>query len=296
MSVMMQSDGSVPAPRVSAPVATVSVPSPASLTNVRAELRRRHPLQGAVTVGTMRLLNFMLFLVVVGVLWQLAVSVLKIPAYLMPGLPQTLHTLFESRAVIGHATLFTVACTLAGMCISVLVALLLALLFIASDTASRALTPIIIVIRTVPMIAIAPLLLLIFGRDQWNSIGMVALLTFFQIMLAAKKGFQAPSANMLEMMRTYGAGFFAVLFKVRLPCAIPFLFTGLQIAAGSAILCAMFAEWLSGAPGLGTLMLDAYSSQNFALMWATLLASTAAAYLFLTFTIMVERAVLDWSR
>jgi NitT/TauT family transport system permease protein len=182
------------------------------------------------------------------------------------------------------------------MAISVVVALVLALLFLASDTLNRALMPLIILIRTVPMIAIAPLIVLVFGRDKWNSIGMVALLTFFQIMLAAKKGFQAPSANMLEMMRTYGAGFAATVFKVRLPCALPFIFTGLQIAASSAILCAMFAEWLSGAPGLGTLMLDAYSTQNFALMWATLVASTTAAYLFLTLSMVAERAVLDWSR
>ena len=281
----------------------VSRPEPQDAAAVRAAAsparRTRsgpHPLSGALALGLRRLLNYVLFLAVAGLLWQAAISLFAIPPYLMPSPVQAMHALAEQRAAIGDASLFTVACTVAGMAISVVVAMLLALAFLASSRLDRALMPLIILVRTVPMIAVAPLIVLIFGRDRWNSIGMVALLTFFQIMLAAKKGFQAPSSNMLEMMRTYGAGFMATVLKVRLPCALPFIFTGLQIAASSAILCAMFAEWLSGAPGLGTLMLDAYSTQNFALMWATLVASTTAAYLFLTLSMVAERAVLDWSR
>jgi len=250
----------------------------------------------ALKLGGRRLVNYLAFLALTALLWQAVVTLFGVPAYLMPSPQQALGAFYAQRSSIGAASVFTVACTVVGMAISVVVALLLALLFLASDTLNRALMPLIILIRTVPMIAIAPLIVLVFGRDKWNSIGMVALLTFFQIMLAAKKGFQAPSATMLEMMRTYGASFFATVFKVRLPCALPFIFTGLQIAASSAILCAMFAEWLSGAPGLGTLMLDAYSTQNFALMWATLVASTTAAYLFLTLSMVAERLVLDWSR
>jgi len=71
---------------------------------------------------------------------------------------------------------------------------------------------------------------------------------------------------------------------------------GLRLAAHSAILSAMFAEWLSGAAGLGSLTLDAYSRQDFSLMWATVLVSTLATYLFFTLTIAAEGMVLDRSR
>lgn len=251
---------------------------------------------GALRVTASRLANYLMFLLLLGVIWQVSVSSMDIPAYLLPSPWQTLTALLDNAGAIGSAASFTVICTLIGMSISVVLAMLLALLFIASDLANRALVPLLILIRTVPMIAVAPLIVLVFGRDRWNSIGMVAMLTFFQIMLAAKKGFQAPTANMLEMMHCCGASFMQTLFKVRIPCAVPYLFTGLRITAGSAILCAMFAEWLSGSPGLGTLMLDAYSTQKLALMWATVISSTTVSYLFFTFTIAVERAVLDWSR
>jgi NitT/TauT family transport system permease protein len=181
------------------------------------------------------------------------------------------------------------------MVLSVAVALVFAVLFTLSLTLSRTLTPLLIAIRTVPVIAIAPLLIMMWGRGKWNTIGIVALLTFFQIMLAARRGFASPSANVLEMMRAYGGSFWQTLVKVRIPFALPYIFTGLRLAAHSAILSAMFAEWLSGAPGLGYLMLDAYAQQNFALMWAAIGVSTTVAYLFFTFTIVLERAVADWS-
>jgi NitT/TauT family transport system permease protein len=218
---------------------------------------------------------------------------LAIPPYLLPGPAAALTALSDNWRLIGGSAAFTIACTLAGMAISVAIAIALALAFLLSDSLSRALMPMVILIRTVPMIAVAPLIIIVFGRGPWNSIGMVALLTFFQIMLGARKGFVSPTRNTLEMMHTCGAGFWQTLTKVRVPFAIPYIFTGLRIAAGSALLCAMFAEWLSGAPGLGALILNSYSAENFPLMWATTLCSTTAAYLFFTLTIAAERLVLS---
>jgi NitT/TauT family transport system permease protein len=257
---------------------------------------RRSPFAGAGRMTLGRIANFVAFLVVIGLTWQGAVTLLAIPGYLLPAPPAVLAALANHAGEILTAAVFTVACTTIGMTISIVVAVGLAIAFIASERTSRALMPMIVLIRTVPMIAVAPLIILIFGRGPANSIGMVALLTFFQIMLAAKRGFLAPSANVLELMHSYGASFWQTQIKVRAPFAVPYIFTGLRIAAGSAILCAMFAEWLSGAPGLGLLILESYSMQNFPLMWATVLTSTTAAYLFFTLTLALERIVLDSSR
>lgn len=257
---------------------------------------RRNALAGAGGLALHRVLNFAGCMLAIGVLWQLAITFFAIPPYLLPAPLTVLHALVANQDKVLTAAGFTVGATVAGMAISIVVAVVLAVAFIASDTLSRALMPLIILIRVMPMIAIAPLIILIFGRGPAISIGMVALLTFFQIMLAAKRGFLAPPANALEMMHCYGATFWQTQVKIRMPYAIPFLFTGLRIASGSAILCAMFAEWLSGAPGLGLLILDSYSVQDFPLMWAAVLTSTTAAYLFFTLTLAIERLVLDWNR
>ncbi len=258
--------------------------------------RRPNPFAGAGKLAGQRIANFAAFLLVLGLTWYAVVALFAIPAYLLPPPSAVLQALARNAGDVLRAASFTVICTTIGMAISIIVAITLAITFIASERASRGLMPIIILIRTVPMIAVAPLIILIFGRGPANSIGMVALLTFFQIMIAAKRGFLAPAANVLEMMHSYGASFWQTQLKVRVPFAVPYIFTGLRIASGSAILCAMFAEWLSGAPGLGLLILESYSVQNFPLMWATVLTSTTAAYLFFTLTLAAERLVLESSR
>lgn len=255
--------------------------------------RRRSAFGNAGKLALQRIVNFAGCLLAIGLIWQAVILAFRIPPYLLPAPPAMLAALVDHRDEILVAAGFTVGSTVIGMVISIGIAITLAIAFIASDALSRALMPLIIMIRVVPMIAIAPLIILIFGRGPAISIGMVALLTFFQIMLTAKRGFLAPPANALEMMHCYGATFWQTQIKIRVPYAVPFIFTGLRIASGSAILCAMFAEWLSGASGLGLLILDSYSVQDFPLMWAAVLSSTTAAYLFFTLTLAIERLVLD---
>ncbi|SIO37742.1 ABC transporter permease [Paraburkholderia phenazinium] len=242
-----------------------------------------------------RIGDFVAFGAVVCVVWAAISYALHAPDYVLPTPTEVAAALVANGGLIAGATWLTLWCTVVGIAVSVCIAVGLALLFVLSPLADRTVTPLLIAIRSIPMIAITPLVVVLFGRDRWNTIGMVALLTFFQVMLAAKRGFDAPSQSMLELMRTCGASFWQTLLKVRVPSAVPFVFTGLRLAGSSAILCAMFAEWLSGSPGLGTLMLDAYSKQNLGLMWAAVAVSTTLAYLFFTLTIALERAVLDRS-
>lgn len=243
-----------------------------------------------------RMANFMACAALVCIAWAVIGRVFQIPDYVMPTPSEVGTALIRDAATIGAATWLTLWCTVIGIVVSVVIAAGLALIFMLSPLADRTVTPLLIGIRSIPIIAITPLIVVLFGRDKWNTIGMVALLTFFQVMLATKRGFDAPSKHMLELMRTCGATFWQTMLKVRVPSAIPFVFTGLRLAGSSAILCAMFAEWLSGSPGLGTLMLDAYSKQELGLMWAAVAVSTTLAYLFFTLTIALERAVLERRR
>jgi len=276
--------------------AVVGAGSVDALSTPNASIRNVRTWQAAaVRVLIQRMGNFIAFAAVICILWALISRLFQVPDYVMPTPSEVGASLMHDAATLGAATWLTLWCTVIGIVMSVCIAVGLALTFVLSPLADRTVTPLLIGIRSIPMIAITPLIVVLFGRDKWNTIGMVALLTFFQVMLAAKRGFDAPSKHMLELMRTCGATFWQTMLKVRVPSAIPFVFTGLRLAGSSAILCAMFAEWLSGSPGLGTLMLDAYSKQDLGLMWAAVAVSTTLAYLFFTLTIALERAVLDRS-
>lgn len=250
----------------------------------------------ALGIGLRRLKSYAAVILVIIAVWQLAISILGIPGYLMPTPAAVAGAIANHPEEFVSAARFTISCTLAGMAISAALAVLVATLFVAQPLLASAILPLALFVRTIPMIAIAPLIILIFGRGAGASIGIVALLTYFQIMLAAWTGFQSPSTNTLELMRSCGATFWQTHFKIRMPFAAPHIFTGLRIAAGAAVLCAMFAEWMSGAPGLGALILDSYSTQKFSLMWAGVFISAFAAYAFLTITMMLERMVMNWSR
>jgi len=97
------------------------------------------------------------------------------------------------------------------------------------------------------------------------------------------------------MMHVCGASRMQVLLKVRLPFALPFLFTGIRVASAQAILAAMLAEWLSGAPGLGFLILDSAALRDYGILWSAIVVSMFVAFSVFAVTVSVERALLTWT-
>ena len=150
--------------------------------------------------------------------------------------------------------------------------------------------------RTAPALAIAPMLIMVFGRGIGVAIAVVVIVSFFPIMVNAMRGFGSTPRNALDLMHVLGAGAFTTFVKVRLPFSLPYIFAGLRSAATGAILSAMLAEWLSGAPGLGKLMLDAASFRKTGLLWAAVLVSMLIAYATFALTTMVERRLTAWRR
>jgi ABC-type nitrate/sulfonate/bicarbonate transport system permease component len=170
----------------------------------------------------------------------------------------------------------------------------LAALFSSSRGATKAILPLVIALRTAPVVAIAPILIMIFGRGVATAVVVVVIVSFFPIMVNAMKGFGAVRANLLELMHVLGAGAVKTFVKIRVPYALSYIFTGLRSAATSAILAAMLAEWLSGAAGLGTLILDAASYKKNGLLWAAVVVSMAVAFVIFSLTTALERRLLAW--
>lgn len=232
-------------------------------------------------------------LVLVG-LWKLAVTAFSVPPYIMPP-PEAALAAFEANTgKIGMAVFFTLRNAVAGLAVAFVVAIGLAAIFVNSATATRAVLPIVITLRTAPVLAIAPILIMVFGRGIGTAIAVVVIVSFFPIMVNAMKGFSSTRRSALELMHVLGAGRAKTFIKVRLPFALPFIFAGLRSAATSAILSAMLAEWLSGAPGLGTTILDAASYRKNDLLWAAVVVSMLLAFVIFSLTTAVERRFTSW--
>ena len=236
------------------------------------------------------ILSGLVFIAIVVGLWKLVVTVFAIPAFMMPPPEAALAALRDNAATIGQAVFFTLRNAAAGLAVAFIIAMLLAAIFVSSRFTTRAVLPIVIGLRTAPVLAIAPILIMVFGRGIGTAIVVVVIVSFFPIMVNAMRGFTATPRSAMELMHVLGAGWFATFAKVRLPFSVPFIFTGLRSAATSAMLSAMLAEWLSGAPGLGTLILDASSYRKTGLLWAGVVVSMVVAFAIFTLTTAARTA------
>lgn len=228
-------------------------------------------------------------LAVLVLIWAGLIAVFDIPHYVAPRPHAVWAALTGQWPTLSQALWFTLRSTLTGMALALVLALTLAALFTFSDLLSRAFLPLIVILRTAPILAIAPLLILIFGRGQATSVAVVVMVSFFPMMVNAARGFRSARANVLELMHVCGASWGQTFWKVRLPFAAPYVFTGIRMASAGAVLSAMLAEWLSGAPGLGTLILEASSFRRLPLMWAGVVISMMAATTLYFLTVQLER-------
>ena len=226
--------------------------------------------------------------------WKLVVTSFSVPPYIMPPPEAAAQAFIANINLIGLALFFTLRNAAAGLSVAFIIAILLAAIFVSSKRVMHAVLPIVIGLRTAPVLAIAPILIMVFGRGIGTSIAVVVIVSFFPIMVTAMKGFSSTPRNALELMHVLGANWLKTFLKVRLPFALPFIFAGLRSAATSAILAAMLAEWLSGAPGLGTMILDASAYRKTALLWADVVVGMLMAFIIFSITTAVEKRLTTW--
>jgi len=225
-------------------------------------------------------------------IWAGAIALFDVPAFVAPGPGATWQAFVSKSDQLFSALGYTLGGVAIGLCIAVVLALSLAVLFSLSELAARSFMPLVIGLRTVPVLAIAPLLIMVFGRAQGTTIATVVIVGFFPIMVNAMRGFQSVSPMVHELFHVAGANWLQLLIKARIPFALPFFFIGLRVATTSALLSAMLAEWLSGAPGIGRLIYDALGYRDMPLMFAAVALSMATAFTIYRLATAVERRLV----
>ncbi|MGA7327080.1 MAG: ABC transporter permease [Rhodomicrobium sp.] len=243
-----------------------------------------------------RLLQFVLWTSVAGVLWHGIVSGLGVPAYIVP-LPRAVAGAFVSgwQVVASHAA-FTLSAAVQGLAASTLFASLIAVAFSLNRNLEQAAMPITVVFRSTPVAAVAPIMTLFLGRGLGTSIAVVIIISFFPILVNLMRGIAAADPNAAELLHVYGASKLQQMRLVRIPFALPYLFTGLRVAGTSALLAAMLSEWITGSPGLGKLILESGEMRETELLWGTVLMSVFIALCIFWITSAAEAFFLRWKK
>ena len=226
--------------------------------------------------------------------WEAYVELSGIHAVTLPAPSRIFDSGLTHRDALWSNTVVTLQETLAGLGVSIVLGVMLALLIDLFTPMRRALYPLLVGSQTVPVVVIAPLLILWFGFDLTPKIVVVTLYTFFPITVTLASGLAATDREALLLMHTLGAGRLRTLFVLRLPQSLPYLFTGLRIAVTYAIVGAVFAEWAGAREGLGIYVLLMKNSFRTDLVFAAVFLIAALSLLLFVLVGVIERLVGRW--
>ncbi len=229
-------------------------------------------------------------------IWQLYANLSGIGDDVLPPPSRVLSVSWENRGDLWSNTLPTLRATLLGFALSLVVGFVLAVVIDSWQVARRALMPVLITTQTLPIVAIAPLMILWFGFGLTPKVLLVALVTFFPLTIAFAEGFAASDPDAEALLRSMGASRARIFRSVRFPTSMPFFFAGLRIAITYAVVAAIFAEYAGASEGLGIYMQNAKNSFRTDLVLAAVLVSALLTLSLFALTYALERVAIPWYR
>ena len=236
----------------------------------------------------------LLLIVLLLSVWQLTTWLLKVPKWLLPSPWQIVVAGAEARELLGPHTWQTLKETWVGLGLAVVVGLGLALVIDLSPLLRRTVYPLLVASQTVPILALAPLLIIWFGYGILPKVIVVALVCFFPIVVSTADGLRMADPDLIALLRAMGANRRQVFLKIRVPGALPSFFSGFKIAITYSVVGAVIGEWVGASRGLGIFMIR--SSKNFLTdrVFAAIAVTSLLSIVMFAAVMLLERAVLPW--
>lgn len=233
-------------------------------------------------------------------LWQIAASsgfmadVLGLEEFLVPSPSEIADVLWQDRDLILDNAGTTLVEIVAGFGLALACGLAVGMIFRSSDLVRRAGYPLVVASQTIPVIVIAPVLVVWFGYGIWPKLLVIALICFFPIAVNTLDGLRQTDPEAVKMMRSLDGSRFGIFRRVEVPTALPSIFTGARIAAAVAVIGAVFGEWAGSDKGLGHLILQDNAQLMTARMFASVVVLSLIAILLYALIGLLERAVVRW--
>ncbi len=233
-------------------------------------------------------------------IWQIAASsgaladLLNLESFLVPSPAEVAESLWESRSLIADDTWVTLREMVLGLGCAVIAGLAFAVALHLSETLRLTFYPLIVASQTIPIIVIAPILVVWFGYGIGPKLAIVALLCFFPIALNTFDGLRSVDPEATKMMRSLDASRAQILWRVDAPSSLPYFFSGTRIAVAFAAIAAVFGEWAGSDSGLGHLMLQDNAQLETARLFAAVLVLSAMAIALVGLVALAERRIVTW--
>ena len=245
-------------------------------------------------------------LAAIAVTWEAIKALFALPSYQLPHLHEIAADFLREGAggerwfsIMAQNAAYTALESLIGFGLGGVTGLVLAVAFAHSRWLERGLLPYVVASQTVPILAIAPMVVVWLGTSWFSKAVIAAYLTFFPVTVNMSRGLRAVDPDALALMRALAASSRQIFFKLRFPAALPYLFTALRISATASVIGAIVGELPVGSRfGMGVVIINAAQYYNWrpANLWAAILVSAAIGIVFYHAVAAVERRVVSWSR
>lgn len=226
--------------------------------------------------------------------WQLVIWIFQVPTYLVPSPGEVIVAFQADFSLLWRNAVPTIIEAFLGFLIGNAFAILLAASFVYAKTIEELFYPVAILIKTIPIIAIAPVLKIMLGNGYEPKIAIAALVCFFPTLVNAIRGFRSVDGNLLELMHVLSASKREVFMKVRIQSSLPYIFAALKISVTMCVLGAIVGEWIGANHGIGYILIQASYVFDTPRLFATILTASLIAIVGFAIVSLIEKWVIRW--
>ena len=227
-------------------------------------------------------------------IWWALIAIFHVRPFIAPSPEVVAITLWQKFPMLMANLLPTAIEAVCGFLLGNLTAIVIATVFVHRKTMEEAFFPIAVLVNSIPVVAKAPILILLLGNGLAPKIAIAAIVCLFPTLVNMVRGLEAVSPQAMELMHVLSASKREVFVRLRLPTSVPYLFSALKIAASTSVVGAIVGEWIGSQEGIGALIIQATYNFDSALLYATVLCGSCFSVLFFLTIRMLERVVISW--
>jgi NitT/TauT family transport system permease protein len=241
-------------------------------------------------------LAYGMMIVSIPVLWILAIELTGFQPFLVPPPELVLDVLWSDKAIFFHHTLVTLQGAALGYLAANVLAIAAAVLFLYIPVVEDFAEPWMVVVKNVPFVVIASIVVIILGQSIWPRVIVVVLISFFPVYANVQKGLREVDQVLLDRMASLNASKWEVFRHVRWPAAMPYYIAAHEIAFTTSVIGSIVAEWLFASEGLGYLILRSMSQYRADKVYAVTVIASVLAVVILLLIKLIERRAFRWKR
>lgn len=227
--------------------------------------------------------------------WEAVVWLFSIPEFLLPAPSQIFKVTAAASPVMLEHTISTTRTTMLGFLVSIVISLPLAVAIASSPLLANSIYPLLVLTQSIPKVAIAPIIVVLVGAGEISRVLVAFLIAFFPLVISIATGLLATPQELVELGRSFNATHLQELIRIRLPHAVPFVFSGLKLSITFAVIGAVVGEFVAADRGLGYQILSATAFFKTSLAFGAVMLLSIIGIVLFQAVVLIERIFFPWS-